>query len=110
MFLSPEVHRKILEWRKTHEEKQASEDKSSLAHYVTVRLHRDEMVCDVLEKQAVKSRTYVDKGAQVTTYKMDELPEDIAGKLAALSMVEDGHYVEGVGYRVDSTTFWVASE
>jgi hypothetical protein len=109
-FLSPVVHRQVAEWRKTHDEEKAAEAKGSFAQYVTVRLHRDEMVCDVLEKQAVRSRTYVDKGAQVTTYKMDELPEDIAGSLAALSMVEDGHYVEGVGYRVDSTTFWVSVE
>jgi hypothetical protein len=110
VFLSPVVHRQVAEWRKTHDEEKAAEAKGSFAQYVTVRLHRDEMVCDVLEKQAVRSRTYVDKGAQVTTYKMDELPEDIAGSLAALSMVEDGHYVEGVGYRVDSTTFWVSVE
>jgi hypothetical protein len=38
---------------------------------------------------------------------MEDLPEGVAGNLAALSMVGDDHYVDGVGLRVDSTTFWV---
>jgi hypothetical protein len=38
---------------------------------------------------------------------MEDLPEHLSGSLAALSMVEDDHYVDGVGLRVDSATFWV---
>jgi hypothetical protein len=52
-------------------------------------------------------RICLDTHMAVTTYKMEDLPEGIAGNLAALSMVEDNHYVDGVGLRVDSATFWV---
>ena len=45
--------------------------------------------------------------AQRNVYKLDELPEDIAGQVAVLSIVEDKQYVESVGYKVDSNIFWL---
>ena len=35
------------------------------------------------------------------------LDPDFAGKLAALTMVEVGKYVENIGYRVTEQSFWV---
>ena len=43
---------------------------------------------------------------QFLTY-TDDLPEDIMGKLAVLSMTEDGNYVDDVGMRVDEGMFYV---
>lgn len=43
----------------------------------------------------------------VTSYDPDTVPEDISHKCAALSMCEDGHFVEGVGYRVNDRTFYL---
>jgi len=43
---------------------------------------------------------------QFVTY-TDDLPEDIMGKLAVLSMTEDGNYVDDVGMRVDQGMFYV---
>lgn len=37
----------------------------------------------------------------------DDLPEDIMGRVAALSMMADKSYVDGVGYRVDGNMFYV---
>jgi len=37
----------------------------------------------------------------------DDLPEDIAGRIAALSLMADKSYVEGVGYRVNESMFYV---
>lgn len=37
----------------------------------------------------------------------DDLPENIMGKLAVLSMTEDGNYVDDVGMRVDEGMFYV---
>lgn len=38
---------------------------------------------------------------------MHMLSEDIAGYVAALSMVEPGRYVPGIGYRASDTEYWV---
>ena len=43
---------------------------------------------------------------QFLTY-TDDLPENIVGKLAVLSMTEDGNYVDDVGMRVDEAMFYV---
>jgi hypothetical protein len=38
----------------------------------------------------------------------DELPEEIAGKVAVLSMVEDNTYVHGVGFKAGDDMYYVA--
>ena len=41
------------------------------------------------------------------TFAMDEVPEDMEHKCAALSICEDGHFVEGVGQRINDHTFYL---
>jgi hypothetical protein len=43
----------------------------------------------------------------VQTFAMDEVPEDMEHKCAALSICEDGHFVEGVGQRINDHTFYL---
>jgi len=43
----------------------------------------------------------------VQTFAMDKVPEDIEHKCAALSICEDGHFVEGVGQRINDHTFYL---
>jgi hypothetical protein len=38
------------------------------------------------------------------------LPEDVVGKVSVLSMVENNHWVDDVGYRVDATMFYVTAK
>jgi hypothetical protein len=106
-FLSEEFRERIVLWRTKYQEDQEARGRALHAYYVNVRIHREEMVCDVIEVLDANKRHRLEPHMAVTTYKMEELPEGVAGNLAALSMVEDDHYVDGVGLRVDSATFWV---
>jgi hypothetical protein len=106
-FLTEEFREKIVMWRTKYQEEQEARGRALHAYYVNVRIHREEMVCDVIEVLDANKRSRLESHMPVTTYKMEELPEGVAGNLAALSMVEDNHYVDGVGLRVDSATFWV---
>ena len=106
-FLSVEFREKIVKWRERYQEDQESKGRALHAYYVGVRIHREEMVCDVIEVLDANKRSRLDAHMPVVTYKMEELPEHIGGCLAALSMVEDNHYVDSVGLRIDSATFWV---
>lgn len=45
-----------------------------------------------------------------TSMPVNDLPEDIAGKIAVLSMVDSAHYVDGVGLRAPDGTYWVARD
>lgn len=40
-------------------------------------------------------------------YKANEVPEEVMGKVASLSLVEVGHFVEGLGERFSNTSYWV---
>jgi len=107
-FLSEDFKNIIVDWREAYREDQANKARALHLYYVNVRIHREEMMCDVIEVlDAHKHYTIKDRVNVVTTYKMGELPDNIAGSIATLSMVENNHYVDGVGLRVDSATFWV---
>jgi hypothetical protein len=45
--------------------------------------------------------------AQAISCPADELPQDIAGQIAVLNILENEGYVSGVGMKVDDKTFWV---
>jgi hypothetical protein len=106
-FLAVEFRESIVKWREKYNEDQVARGRALHVYYVNVRIHREEMVCDVIEVSDANKRAQLDAHTPVVTYRMEELPENIAGSLAALSMVENDYYVDGVGLRVDSTTFWV---
>jgi hypothetical protein len=44
---------------------------------------------------------------QVKVYSQEEVPHDILAKLSVLSMVQDEHYVAGVGYRFSENIFYI---
>ena len=74
---------------------------------VFVRLHKvgDQVLADVnTVDNALQGFT---TAGDVTTYTMDELPEDLKGSIAVLNILEDGQYVSRVGQKVDDTTFWI---
>ena len=47
---------------------------------------------------------------EVSLYEQHNLPEELAGKLSVLSMLEVGGYVEGVGYRAADSIFYLRGE
>lgn len=50
-------------------------------------------------------------GTQVQRYQsVDELPEDLQGALAVITMLEAGGFVEGVGMKTNDRTYWVHHE
>ena len=43
----------------------------------------------------------------ISVYSQEELPEEMAGKLSVLSMIDPDNYVEGVGYRAAANVFYL---
>jgi hypothetical protein len=58
----------------------------------------------MITRNSVFAYEYVD------VYTQEEVPQDIMGKLANLSMVPDNHYVAGVGYRHSENIFYLRND
>jgi hypothetical protein len=77
------------------------------ANFVLVREQDGGQVFDVMRNLEVGRSDALDK-TPVETFTETTLPEDIAGKIAALSMLQTNNYVDGLGMRVSNITYWVA--
>lgn len=44
---------------------------------------------------------------EVHTFEADDVPEDVVEKVSVLSMLHDGDYVEGIGYKHNDTAYWI---
>ena len=63
---------------------------------------------DVVDCVRIKDVTgFMHDIESVTSYEPDAVPDGISHKCAAMSICEDGHFVEGVGYRVNDRTFYL---
>lgn len=104
-FLSRELHDAIVKVRDTQKANTEAMSMAKACYFVTVRLQNDSMLCDVVRLHSYED---IKDGTDPTVvYKMEELPEELAGRIAVLSMMEDNQYVDSVGLRVNSSTFWV---
>jgi chemotaxis signal transduction protein len=106
-FASEVLKDKIGKWKAAVAEMNEAENKKRDAYFVSVVLRGEELLCNVMTVDNVRKMHKVNETNITQTFKMEDLPEDIAEKVATLGMVDKGHYVEGVGMKVSDTTFWV---
>lgn len=78
-------------------------------YYVQVREYMGEQVFDVITVLDVKKATGRSVGSHKTfkAEELDTVDENLASRLAALSMLENGTFVEGLGRKVSPTSYWV---
>lgn len=91
------------------DEQMARQYEAHHGYYVQVREYLGEQVFDVITVLDVKKATGRSVGAH-RTFKAEELAEvdeNLAHKMAALSMLDDGAFVEGLGHKVNPTSYWV---
>lgn len=91
------------------DEQMAKQYEQHHGYYVQVREFMGEQVFDVIAVLDIKKATRAMVGAH-RTYKGEELlelDENLPNRLAALSMLEDGAFVEGLGHKVSATSYWV---
>ena len=106
-FASEVLKERVGKWKQAVVEMNEAENKKRDAYFVSVVLRGEELLCNVMAVDNVRKMHKVDDKSITQTFKMEDLPEDIAEKVATLGMVDKGHYVEGVGMKVSDTTFWV---
>jgi len=68
--------------------------------------HYDGMRVDITRIADITGYRHEPMHEHKHTYLAQDLPDDFAGKVAVMSMCEDKHFVEGVGYRVNEAMFY----
>ena len=106
-FASETLKDKVGKWKKAMTELNEAEAKKRNAYFVSVILRGEELLCNVMTINDVRNIHKINESSISQVFKMDDLPEDIAEKVATLGMVDKGHYVEDVGMKVSDTTFWI---
>lgn len=79
------------------------------AYYVSVSEEFGEQVFNVVTVLDVK-RAHIDPSVKVASLKGEELStvdEELPHKLATLSMLEAGNFIEGLGIKVNDRAYWV---
>lgn len=84
---------------------EAVRDKPLHGYYIYVRMVGDQQWVDVLD--GLDMQTRIVDVFQQTSFPVTDLPEDIQGKIAVLSMATIGQYMQGVGRRVSDKAFWL---
>ena len=82
-----------------------AQNKQVNMHFVRGYERLGEQSFDVVPVDEVNS--YTGKVREEVARYTDDLPEDIKGKIAVISMMADASYVDGVGYRVNESMFYV---
>ena len=104
-FLSDELRKKIAAYVDARKAAREHNAKARHAWFVTVTTRQDVRQFDVIEMFDVHKPVPVMRDAQ--TYADETLPEEIAGKMAVMTMIEVGARVPDVGMRATETTFYV---
>lgn len=88
----------------------AEEERKVGALFVRLYNIGEDTYADVQEASNIRHNAFAGKGlngSSTLTYKMSDLPEDVAHAVASLSILERDQYVTGVGMKVDERHFWV---
>lgn len=85
---------------------EATRNRNVSAYYVSVRMMGDEQWVDIVDVHSVVQYKSI-ADAPTQSLPITDVPEDIQGKLAVLSMAVAGQYMTGVGRRATDKSFWV---
>jgi hypothetical protein len=88
----------------------AEEERKVGALFVRLYNIGEDTYADVQEASNIRHNAFAGKGlngSSTLTYKMSDMPEDVAHAVASLSILERDQYVTGVGMKVDERHFWV---
>ena len=109
-FTDKELESDLLSYFKLEEDANAISSDGVDVDYVRVYEKYGKQVFDVVPLIRDKARYGRSDLGNILTYDKDKVPEDVMGKVSVLSMVENNHWVDDVGYRVDATMFYVTAQ
>jgi hypothetical protein len=108
-FTTPEFQNVAEHLLKTEQEWNAARQKPMHGCYVYIRMVGEQQWADVIDVPDIRNVHLVDNYMHTST-PVNELPEDIQGKIAVLSMAEVGQYMQSVGRRAGDKSFWIEAD
>ena len=105
VFPQADYHKDLLEVFKTKKERDRLSGSTLPMTYVYVYERFGKQRVDMCSMENIKS-SYNVTNLLIGTFDADTVSDDIQGKVAVMSMCEDEQFVEGVGFKVDDTTFF----
>jgi hypothetical protein len=106
-FVDPAFGSELTAMFKLYDDHKLVKDKPIHCYFVRVYERFGKQTFDVcMVDNLHKGLWRTDVSTEITRY-TDDLPEDIMGKVSMLAMVENGTYVDDVGYRADEGLFYV---
>lgn len=109
-FINPKIGALFTNLITTYEDSQSTE-RSSKSTYVYIRLLGDNrvvMVTGVTARDSIHSNP--EEHSVVTRTTDDQIPEYIQNTVATLFMLQDGEFIDGLGMRVDESTYYVLEQ
>ena len=106
MFVTEEFQKAAAGFIKAEEEWNEVRNKPVHGYYVFVRMVGDEQWVDIVEATDAQKYHSVEH-CPVRSMPVSDVPEDIQGKVAVLSMGALGQYMQGVGVRTTEKSFWL---
>lgn len=106
MFVTEEFQRAAAGFIKAEEEWNEVRNKPVHGYYVYVRMVGNDQWVDIVEATDAQKYHSVEH-CPVTSMPVSDVPEDIQGKVAVLSMGALGQYMQGVGVRTTEKSFWL---
>lgn len=108
MFIDPTFKLSLMKYIEaaTNKEK-AGEKRTVVGRFIYLREEAGEQVCDIVYAPDVEEARYTQTQYPPTTIKLTDMDETMAHKIAALSMLQDDGFVEGLGLKVNAKMYWV---
>ena len=106
MFVTEEFQKAAAGFIKADAEWEEVRNKPVHGYYVYVRMVGGDQWVDIVDATDAQKYSSVEK-CPVTSIPVTDVPEDIQGKVAVLSMGALGQYMQGVGIRTSEKSFWL---
>jgi len=106
MFVTEEFQRAAAGFIKAEAEWNEVRNKPIHGYYVYVRMVGGEQWVDIVEATDMQNYTRIED-CPVTSMPVSDVPEDIQGKVAVLSIATIDQYMNGLGMRVSEKSFWL---
>jgi len=107
-FIDASFGTTVTEFLEAYDIAKARDNKTLNLNHVRVYMEDDAQMFDVIKMSDVHKNAHACLVPDsLMTYKDNELPEDIMGKVSVLTMVGNGEFVDDVGYKDDSGCFYV---